>query len=58
MNWDKEMEIEVGKGEVVSVTVGEIHSILMAELTMDELEDFATELMKGMAVERSYLDEE
>jgi hypothetical protein len=46
MNWDQEIEIEIEKGVSTSLTIGEIESILMAELAKDDLEEFAGELIK------------
>jgi hypothetical protein len=41
MNWDREIEVEG-----VQVRLGELHSILLANLTKDELEEFAAEMIK------------
>ena len=46
MNWDKEIEVEGNEGIKAALTVGELQSFLMMELTKDELEEFAAELIK------------
>jgi hypothetical protein len=45
MNWDNGIEVS-GDGGKVLVTLGELHSLLTWELTKDELEEFAGELIK------------
>jgi hypothetical protein len=46
MNWDAEVDIE-GEGRVkLSVTLAEIHSLLLCSLTKGELEEFGGELIK------------
>jgi hypothetical protein len=45
MNWDKEVEVEGNHGAKAVVTVGDLHSMLLGELTTDELEEFAEELV-------------
>lgn len=46
MNWDKEIEVEGNEGIKAVVTVGELQSVLIGELTKDDLEEFAGELIK------------
>lgn len=46
MNWDKEIEVQGNEGVKAAVTVGELQSVLMMELTKEELEEFAGELIK------------
>ena len=45
MNWDNGIEVS-GDGGKVLVTLGELHSLLTWELTKDDLEEFAGELIK------------
>jgi hypothetical protein len=45
MDWDKEVEV-CGVGRKMLVTIGDILSTLMMDLTSDELEEFAGELIK------------
>ena len=49
MNWEQEIEIEGEGGIRVMATAGEIHNILMAALTRDEIEEFAGELIVAAA---------
>ena len=45
MNWDNGIEIS-GDGGNVLVTLGELHSLLTWELSKDDVEEFAGELIK------------
>jgi hypothetical protein len=45
MNWDQEIEVEGKKGDKVTLTIGEVHSVLLADLQMDDLEEFTGELL-------------
>ena len=47
MDWDKEIEID----GTVAVSVGELHSILLENLTRDEMEEFAGEMIKAAVME-------
>jgi hypothetical protein len=50
MNWDNGIEVSGDGGKVV-VTLGELHSLLTWELSKDELEEFAGELIKWVELE-------
>lgn len=50
MNWDNGVEVS-GDGGKVLVTLGELHSLLMWELSKDELEEFAGELIKWVELQ-------
>ncbi len=45
MNWDQEIEVEGKEGSKVTLTVGELHSLLLADLRRDDLEEFMEELL-------------
>jgi hypothetical protein len=45
MNWDNEIELNSDGGKVL-VTLGETHSLLTWELSKDDIEEFAAELIK------------
>jgi len=51
MNWEKEIEIPAGNGNNVCLTVAEIVSNLMADLTKDEMEAVGSELIKAAVME-------
>jgi len=46
MNWDRGIEVEGKEGKKTEVTIRDIHSLLMADLTKEELEEFAGDLIK------------
>ena len=46
MNWDREIEVEGNKGVRAELTVGDLQSVLMSEITKDEMEEFVQELVK------------
>jgi len=52
MNWDKEIEVESQSGKKAITTVGEIQGILLEELTKEEAEEFAGELIKVLGSPR------
>jgi|GEM_PF-2656611 len=52
MNWNKEIEVESQSGTRAITTVGEIQDILLEELTKEEAEEFAGELIKGLSSPR------
>jgi len=54
MNWDREIEVEGKEGEKAAVTIGDIQSILMADLTKDEVEEFAGELIKWVELQPQF----
>jgi hypothetical protein len=54
MNWDQEIEIEAKNGIKGTVTVAEIQSLLMADLTREELEEFAGELIRWVEFQPPY----
>ena len=41
MNWDQEIQIEGKEGDKVTLTLGELHSLLLADLQRDDLEEFS-----------------
>jgi hypothetical protein len=45
MNWDAEVDIEGDGGVKVAVTLAEIQGLLLCNLTKDELEEFAWDLI-------------
>ncbi|MCJ7645704.1 hypothetical protein MUO65_02185 [bacterium] len=57
MNWDNGIEVS-GDGGKVLVTLGELHSILLENLTRDDLEEFAGEMIKFAVMEPVHLGEE
>jgi hypothetical protein len=46
MYWNQEIEIDIGGGRLISLTLEEIHELLTENLTKDKLEEFAGELIK------------
>ena len=56
MNWDKEIEFEGKQGEKAVATLGEIQGMLMEELTREEAEEFAGELIKWAELGDPHLD--
>ncbi len=50
MDWEKEIEVE-GCKRKISLSIGEIQSVLMAELTKDELDGFAGELIQWLTLQ-------
>jgi hypothetical protein len=45
MDWDMEIQVEGKKGSQVIVTIEELHSLLLADLQRDNLEEFTGELL-------------
>ena len=45
MNWDQEIQIEGKEGDKVTLTIGELQNLLLADLQMDDLEEFTGELL-------------
>ena len=51
MYWNQEIEIDIGGGNLISLTLDEIHELLREALTKDQLEEFAGELIKFAVLE-------
>lgn len=56
MNWDREIEVEGNKGVKAVATLGEIQGLLMEELSREEAEEFAGELIKWAELGNRHLD--
>ena len=56
MNWDREIEVEGKKGDKVTLTLGELHSLLLADLQRGDLEEFTAELLAWLG-HREVLEE-
>jgi hypothetical protein len=48
MNCDREIEAEGKEGEKVILTVGELHSLLLADLSQGDLGELAGELLSWL----------
>jgi hypothetical protein len=48
MNWDQEIQVEGKKGDKVTLAIGVLHSLLLADLQRDDLEEFTGELLNWL----------
>ena len=45
MNWDQEIEVEGKEGSKVTLTAGDLHSLVLADFQRDDLEEFVEEFL-------------